>query len=217
VHLTKRLSPARSQRCSKTPWPGLRATAVAVRELISNALVHRDLAEWSTSRSIECRLTPDAFRLTNPGGLYGVAADRLGVHSLTSARNRRLVDICKFIRTNETPACRTSTSTINASRSRSRFDESRPLGPSASRPLSPTGPSRRIGTERSELLELLTTPKTVGELAQQLAISVNAVRKRLTSLRSDGLVTQHGGPGVEPATQISLPNPSSCFVRRPAL
>ena len=33
------------------------------------------------------------------------------------------------------------------------------------------------------------------ELAEELAISVNAVRKRLTLLRSAGLVTQHGGPG----------------------
>ena len=66
---------------------------------------------------------------------------------------------------------------------------------SAHRPASSTGPSRRIGTEHAELLKLLTTPKTVGELADELAISVNAVRKRLTSLRSAGLVTQHGGPG----------------------
>ena len=66
---------------------------------------------------------------------------------------------------------------------------------STQRSPSPTGPSRRIGTEHSELLMLLTKPKTVGELAGELAISVNAVRKRLTSLRSAGLVTQHGGPG----------------------
>ena len=58
-----------------------------------------------------------------------------------------------------------------------------------------TGRSRRIGTEQSELLKLLTTPQTVGELAEQVAISVNAVRKRLTSLRLAGVVTQHGGPG----------------------
>jgi hypothetical protein len=38
-----------------------------------------DLAEWSTSRAIECRLTPNKFTLTNPGGRYGVTADRLGI------------------------------------------------------------------------------------------------------------------------------------------
>jgi ATP-dependent DNA helicase RecG len=183
--------------------------AVAVRELISNALVHRDLAEWSTSRSIECRLTPDAFRLTNPGGLYGVTADRLGVHPLTSARNRRLVDICKFIRTNDGNVVEALASGIPAALAALRdagmpdldfFDQGITFTvtirrQSAPQPLSPTEPSRRLGTEQSELLKLLTTPKTVGELAEQLAISVNAVRKRLTSLRSAGLVTQHGGPG----------------------
>jgi ATP-dependent DNA helicase RecG len=183
--------------------------AVAVRELISNALVHRDLAEWSTSRSIECRLTPDAFRLTNPGGLYGVTSDRLGVHPLTSARNRRLVDICKFIRTNDGNVVEALASGIPAALAAVRdagmpdldfYDQGITFTvtirrQSARRPPSPTGPSRRIGTEQSELLKLLTTPQTVGELAEQLAISVNAVRKRLTSLRSAGLVTQHGGPG----------------------
>lgn len=72
---------------------------VAVRELISNALVHRDLAEWATSRAIELRMSPSEFRLTNPGGLLGIAVDRLGIHPLTSARNRLLIDVCKFVRT----------------------------------------------------------------------------------------------------------------------
>ncbi len=148
--------------------------AVAVRELISNALVHRDLAEWSTSRSIECRLTPDAFRLTNPGGLYGVTADRLGVHPLTSARNRRLVDICKFIRTDDGNVVEALASGIPAALAAVRdagmpdldfYDQGITFTvtirrQSAIRAPSPTEPSRRIGPEQSELLELLTTPKT---------------------------------------------------------
>lgn len=183
--------------------------AVAVRELFSNALVHRDLAEWSTSRSIECRLTPDAFRLTNPGGLYGITAYRLGVHPSTSARNRRLVDICKFIRTNDGNVVEALASGIPAALAAVRdagvpdldFDD-QGIKPtvairreSTQRPTPANGPSQRIGTEQSELPALLTTPKTVGELANDLAITVNAVRKRLATLRSAGLVTQHGGAG----------------------
>ena len=182
---------------------------VAVRELTSNALVHRDLAEWSTSRSIECRLTPDAFRLTNPGGLYGVTADRLGIHPLTSARNRRLVDICKFVRTNDGNVVEALASGIPAALAAVRdagmpdldfYDQGitftvtirrQPTQPTDSRAES----SPRIRTEHSDLLALLASPKTVGELADDLAISVNAVRKRLTLLRSDGLVIQRGGPG----------------------
>jgi ATP-dependent DNA helicase RecG len=72
-----------------------------VRELVANALVHRDLAEWASSRSIDLRLTNTTMRITNPGGLYGITAERLGVHPLTSARNRRLLEICKFVRTGD--------------------------------------------------------------------------------------------------------------------
>ncbi len=183
--------------------------AVAVRELISNALVHRDLAEWSTSRSIECRLTPDTFRLTNPGGLYGITADRLGVHPLTSARNRRLVEICKFIRTNDGNVVEALASGIPAAMAALRaagmpdlefYDQGITFTVTIRREAAlripvPAGTSRRIGNDRSELLDLLTTSKTVAELAAELGISANAVRKRLTSLRSAGLVTQHGGRG----------------------
>jgi ATP-dependent DNA helicase RecG len=183
--------------------------AVAVRELISNALVHRDLAEWSTSRSIECRLTPDAFRLTNPGGLYGVTADRLGVHPLTSARNRRLVDICRFLRTSDGNVVEALASGIPAALAALRgagmpdlefYDQGITFTvtirrQSTVRSAAQTGTKTSARREHSDVLELLTTPKTVGELADELEISVNAVRKRLKSLRSADLVTQHGGPG----------------------
>jgi ATP-dependent DNA helicase RecG len=75
--------------------------SVAIRELVANALVHRDLSEWATSRAIDLRMDSTSFRLSNPGGLYGISADRLGLHPLTSARNRRLVEICKFVRTTD--------------------------------------------------------------------------------------------------------------------
>ena len=68
----------------------------------------------------------------------------------------------------------------------------------------PTGTFRRIGSESSELLELLTNKKTVDELAAELGISPNAVRKRLTSLRSAGLVIQHGGRGRHTTYERSL-------------
>ena len=69
----------------------------AARELISNALVHRDLSEWASSRAVELRMTGSTFTLVNPGGLYGISVERLGIHRLTSARNRRLIEICKHV------------------------------------------------------------------------------------------------------------------------
>jgi ATP-dependent DNA helicase RecG len=181
---------------------------VAVRELIANALVHRDLAEWSTSRAIECRLTPTAFRITNPGGLYGVSADRLGVHPLTSARNRRLVDICKFIRTEDGNVVEALASGIPTALAALReaglpdldfYDQGIAFTVAIRRSDTIQRGQRAVSTGHTDLgarlLDLLATPKTVAELAASLDSTDNAVRKRLSRLRTLGLVSQHGGPG----------------------
>jgi ATP-dependent DNA helicase RecG len=70
----------------------------AFRELIGNALVHRDLAEWSAGKAVEVRLLPDRLVVSNPGGLYGITVDRLGRAGTTSARNARLLEICRYTR-----------------------------------------------------------------------------------------------------------------------
>jgi ATP-dependent DNA helicase RecG len=179
---------------------------IAVRELIGNALVHRDLAEWSTSRAIECRLTPTEFRLTNPGGLYGVSADRLGIHPLTSARNRRLVDICKFIRTSDGNVVEALASGIPAATAAVReaglpdldfYDQGITFSVAIRRIESPRLPTtvESIGTAPVELLDFLATPKTSIEIAKALDITINAARKRLATLRAAGKVTQRGGSG----------------------
>ena len=73
----------------------------AFRELIGNALVHRDLDEWSYGEAIEVRLTPSELRVTNPGGLYGITVARLGTLGTTSARNARLLEICRYSRSSD--------------------------------------------------------------------------------------------------------------------
>lgn len=70
----------------------------AVRELVANALVHRDLDTWSEGMAVEVRLRPDRFVVTNPGGLYGITVDRLGRDGTTSARNGRLIEACRYAR-----------------------------------------------------------------------------------------------------------------------
>jgi ATP-dependent DNA helicase RecG len=77
---------------------------VAFRELIVNTLIHRDLDDWSAGLAIEVRLRRDRLVITNPGGLYGITADRLGRDSVTSARNARLVAICQHVYSAETGA-----------------------------------------------------------------------------------------------------------------
>ncbi|MDO5730444.1 ATP-binding protein, partial [Corynebacterium sphenisci] len=61
---------------------------VAVDEVVSNALVHRD---WSLDASIVVEMGPRTFRVTSPGGLpEGVAADRL-LSTVSVPRNRVLM------------------------------------------------------------------------------------------------------------------------------
>jgi ATP-dependent DNA helicase RecG len=72
---------------------------IALRELIANALVHRDLAAWAEGQAIEVRLSESKLIIANPGGLYGITADRLGQEHVTSARNATLVGICQDVRT----------------------------------------------------------------------------------------------------------------------
>ena len=183
--------------------------AVAVRELVANALVHRDLAEWASSRAIELRMSPGAFRLTNPGGLYGITTERLGVHPLTSARNRRLLEICKHVRTADGNVVEALASGIPAT-----FDAVRRAGLPApdffdqgiaftvvlrrtvdQAPAAAAPPVADVGPQARAVLAQLAEPKTVDEIADAFGISTNAARKRLAVLRAAGLVRIDGGPG----------------------
>ncbi|MGH3246291.1 MAG: ATP-binding protein [Trebonia sp.] len=70
----------------------------AVRELIANALVHRDLGPYALSQAITLKIERDQLIITNPGGLWGVTVDRLGSVGVTSARNGYLIRICQNVR-----------------------------------------------------------------------------------------------------------------------
>lgn len=72
--------------------------AEAVRELIANALVHRDLGEHALRQPITIRIESDRLIVSNPGGLYGITRDRLGQEGVTSARNGVLIRICQHVR-----------------------------------------------------------------------------------------------------------------------
>lgn len=68
---------------------------VAVREIVANALVHRDLSEASSGRVVELRLTDKGLILTSPGGLWGLSVDQLGTPGGKSAVNEFLYGICR--------------------------------------------------------------------------------------------------------------------------
>jgi ATP-dependent DNA helicase RecG len=74
----------------------------AVRELVANALIHRDLGPYALGQlitlSIETHGVRDDGRLViaNPGGLYGVSLDRLG-HAPSQLRNTFLASILRDV------------------------------------------------------------------------------------------------------------------------
>lgn len=72
---------------------------VAVRELIANALVHRDLGPHTAGKNIHIRLTNNRLTITSPGGLWGLSRDQLGWPGGKSAVNEFLYEICKMTRT----------------------------------------------------------------------------------------------------------------------
>ncbi|AYD90628.1 hypothetical protein D5R93_12580 [Actinomyces lilanjuaniae] len=70
---------------------------VAVREVVANALVHRDLSDATAGRAVELRLTDKGMVLTSPGGLWGLSVDQLGTPEGKSAVNEFLYGICRHI------------------------------------------------------------------------------------------------------------------------
>ena len=70
---------------------------LAVREGVTNALVHRDLSEPASGKGIDLRLGDRELRLTNPGGLWGVTVDQLGTQNSKSAVNEFLYTICQNV------------------------------------------------------------------------------------------------------------------------
>ncbi len=72
--------------------------AAAVRELIANSLVHRDLGPHAMAYPVSLVLEQNQLVIANPGGLWGITVDRLGREPISSARNDGLVRIAQNTR-----------------------------------------------------------------------------------------------------------------------
>jgi ATP-dependent DNA helicase RecG len=71
---------------------------ISTRELIANALIHRDLNPLSMTRNISLTIEDKGLVISNPGGLYGISLSELG-NTASVARNARLAEICQFVST----------------------------------------------------------------------------------------------------------------------
>jgi predicted HTH transcriptional regulator len=69
--------------------------AEALREALSNALIHRSLSPTADSTTIAVRVTAATVEITSPGGVHpGVDPNQLGLSALSTPRNYALVRMC---------------------------------------------------------------------------------------------------------------------------
>lgn len=179
----------------------------AVREVIGNALIHRDLAPWALGETALLRLDQTRLVVRNPGGLYGLTVDRLGRIGVTSARNANLVRICQYVRlpdgTRAVEALASGIPTvIDALRTAELpppvFDDD---GLRFTVVLRQQSRGRKTavkaGSSAAAVLAALNAgPLGVDQLAAATGLTPANIRKRLRELRSLELVVQHGGPGL---------------------
>jgi ATP-dependent DNA helicase RecG len=179
---------------------------VAFRELIANALIHRDLDAWSTGLAIEVRLRRDRLVIDNPGGLYGITVDRLGRESVTSARNARLVAICQHVYSAESgvraiEALASGIPIVTEALTQAGLPPAHYIDTGirfivllhqhAARKVAPT--LSRLDRLVYDALD--AGPQSVAQLEQATGVPAYTLRRALRSLRSEGLVAQIGGKG----------------------
>lgn len=70
----------------------------ALREAVTNALVHRDLSAASRGAQVQVEMFPDRLVIRNAGGLYGpVTLENLGEEGATSSRNAALLRVLEDV------------------------------------------------------------------------------------------------------------------------
>jgi ATP-dependent DNA helicase RecG len=67
-----------------------------VRELVSNALIHRDMNPVSMFQNISLTIEDKRLIISNPGGLYGLSVKDLG-RTGSKTRNARIAEICQYV------------------------------------------------------------------------------------------------------------------------
>ena len=181
----------------------------AVRELVVNAIMHRDYHPLAQGTQIRVELYPDRLSITSPGGLFGVAdPDALTRTPITASRNNslgKLLEDTLMPRSGRTVAENRGSGLIAVSAALARaglpparitstlshftvelfHDHGR--GPGA---LGELGSVKPVVTARqAEVLRLLEQgDRPAAELAGALGISRQAVLRRLAALEARGLV-----------------------------
>ena len=178
----------------------------ALRELVANALVHRDLATWSESSAVELVLERDKFTIASPGGLFGITVDRLGREHITSARNQMLVQLNANARDPRTGArvvealsdgLRTVVRVIMSNRATAQRAARTPVPAEVTTAVGLHLPAVGTGIRRVYDLLLHGGPVTVAHVSRTLDMSQGTARSHLNRLRKSPyeLVDASGGRG----------------------
>ncbi len=96
--LTQELGSVQVVSESGQVFDSLEVPAEVLREMISNALVHRSFSDAMLSSQIVIELNDDAVAVTSPGGLApGVSLAELGRTPASAPRNYALVRVCEAL------------------------------------------------------------------------------------------------------------------------
>lgn len=174
----------------------------AVRELIANALLHRDLS-WSVNEPVLVTLSQDELVVRNPGGLYGIKVGELGRRGVTPARNSALVSIATYITMPDgrqaVEQLASGIPTILRELHERHYPAPRFVDDAVRFTVicrSSTPSTRTLPPNALELLdELGVSAMRVEDLALRLDRSEQTIRRTLRSLAKSGHVEVNGGRG----------------------
>ncbi len=165
-----------------------------VRELVANALMHRDYHPLAQGSQVRLELYPDRLEVISPGGLFGVInAEILQEANVTSTRNlllaRLLEDVALGLRVVASELKRAGLPPLEIRTNLLHFTaiiRRTNLAPSsASASTRKYAPTRR----QSEVVSLLASgPRSTVDLARAMRLTRNAVLGHLKSLEAVGQV-----------------------------
>lgn len=200
----------------------------ALREVLTNALVHRDLSPGSRGAQVQVEMYPDRIEVRNPGGLFGpVSVDDLEREGVSTSRNAVLLRILEDVAVpgEDRTVCENRGSGLHVVR-RSLRDAG--MGPprfqdavawfkvtltrsgAASGPvvvhdrLDPTVRGGRVDRRAQLLAALGDVDRSRSELAVLLGLSDQVVQRWLRVLRDEGRVETVGSTSPRsPLTRYS--------------
>ncbi|MDR1212829.1 MAG: MarR family transcriptional regulator [Propionibacteriaceae bacterium] len=179
-----------------------------VRELLGNAVMHRDYHPLTHGSQIRIELYPDRLEVISPGGLYGdVPAGALLQEAVSSSRNAALAKLLEDVTypgTTETVCENRGTGLLAVSHLIRRAGMAQPvvtsritefrvtlLSPAAAAPTQPLSSeaAQALSGRQRQILNLLGEgAQTTAQLAAATGVTVTTIRRQIQNLAAAGLV-----------------------------